>query len=99
MRVTILNQVYNVATTGDPEETIQTAHEVDELMSTIARRGGNLDSTRTAVLACLHLADKLRDSETKLNALRELADQRSRSLATLLHQLDAELEPSAPKAD
>jgi cell division protein ZapA len=99
VRVTILNQVYTVATTGDPEETIQTAHEVDELMSSIARRGGNLDSTRTAVLACLHLADKLRDSESKLNALRETADQRSRSLATLLHQLDAELAPSLPKAD
>ena len=99
VRVTILNQVYTVVTAGDPEETIQVAHAVDELMSSIARRGGNLDSTRTAVLACLHLADKLRDSETKLNALRESVDQRSRSLATLLHQLDAELEPSAPKAD
>jgi cell division protein ZapA len=99
VRVTILNQVYTVVTAGDPDETVQVAHEVDELMSSIARRGGNLDSTRTAVLACLHLADKLRHSEAKLNALRESADQRSRSLATLLHQLDAELATSAPKAD
>ncbi len=99
VRVTIFNQVYTVATAGDPEDTIQAAHEVDELMSSIARRGGNLDSTRTAVLACLHLADKLRDAETKLNALRESVDQRSRSLATLLQQLDAELTTTAPKPD
>src|SRR5208283_1532446 len=99
VRVTIFNQVYTVATAGDPEDTIQAAHEVDELMSSIARRGGNLDSTRTAVLACLHLADKLRDSETKLNALRESVDQRARSLATLLHQLDAELATTAPKTE
>jgi|SRR5271165_687592 len=99
VRVTIFNQVYSVATAGDPEDTIQAAQEVDELMSSIARRGGNLDSTRTAVLACLHLADKLRDSETKLSALRESVDQRSRSLASLLNQLDAELEPVTPKAE
>jgi cell division protein ZapA len=99
VRVTILNQVYTVATAGDPEETIQAAHDVDELMSSIARRGGNLDSTRTAVLACLHLADKLRDSETKLTALQESVDQRSRSLATLLHRLDAELAPAVPETD
>jgi len=98
VRVTIFNQIYTVATAGDPEDTIQAAHEVDELMSSIARRAGNLDSTRTAVLACLHLADRLRDSETKLNALRESIDQRSRSLATLLHQLDAELAPVAPES-
>jgi cell division protein ZapA len=99
VRVTIFNQVYTVATSGDPQETIEAAHEVDELMSSIARRAGNLDSTRTAVLACLHLADKLRDSESKLNSLRESVDQRSRSLASLLTQLDAELATAAPKAE
>src|SRR5664279_2494836 len=99
VRVTIFNQVYTVATSGDPQDTIEAAHEVDELMSSIARRAGNLDSTRTAVLACLHLADKLRDSESKLNSLKESVDQRSRSLASLLTQLDAELATSAPKTE
>ena len=63
VRVTIFNQTYSFSTSGDPEETVALAHEIDELMSNIARRAGNLDSARTAVLACLHLADRLRTAE------------------------------------
>ena len=39
------------------------ASSVDELMLTIASRAPNADSTHIAVLACLHLADKLRTLE------------------------------------
>jgi cell division protein ZapA len=98
VRVNIFNQVYSVATAGDPQDTIEAAHEVDELMSSIARRAGNLDSTRTAVLACLHLADKLRNAESKLDSLRESVAQRARSLDSLLNRLDAELSPSENSA-
>jgi cell division protein ZapA len=99
VRVTIFNQVYTVATASDPQDTVDAAHEVDELMSSIARRAGNLDSTRTAVLACLHLADKLRVAESKLQSLQEVSDQRTRSLASLLSQLDAELAPAGSKSE
>jgi len=60
------------------------AQEIDELMSNIARRAGNLDSARTAVLACLHLADRLRIAEKQLGALRHTVQDKSRDFALLL---------------
>ena len=87
VRVNIFNQAYTVVTSGDPNDTIQVAHEVDELMSSIARRAGNLDSTRTAVLACLHLADRLRTIENQFSALKESVDLKTRSITELLNQV------------
>ncbi len=84
VRVTIFNQTYALSTSGDPQETTALAHDVDELMSSIARRAGNLDSARTAVLACLHLADRLRTAEKQLGALRHSVDDKSRDFALLL---------------
>ncbi len=86
VRITIFNQSYIVSTAGDQQETEELAHEVDELMSSIARRAGNLDSTRTAVLACLHLADRLRTAERELGTLRESVIHKSRDFAMLLDQ-------------
>ena len=82
-----LTRRYTVVTSGDPNDTIQVAHEVDELMSQIARRAGNLDSTRTAVLACLHLADRLRTIENQFSALKESVDLKTRSITELLNQV------------
>jgi cell division protein ZapA len=87
VRVNIFNQPYTVVAAGDPNDTLDLAQEVDELMSQIARRAGNLDATRTAVLACLHLADKLRTMERQLSSLRESVDQRTRTIADLLDQV------------
>jgi cell division protein ZapA len=87
VRVNIFNQTYTVLTAGDAKETIEAAHEVDELMSQIARQAGNLDSARTAVLACLHLADKLRTAERQLRSLRESIDERTRTIAEILDQV------------
>ena len=84
VRVTIFNQTYALSTSGDPQETTALAHDVDELMSSIARRAGNLDSARTAVLACLHLADRLRTAEKQLGALRHSINDKSRDFALLL---------------
>jgi cell division protein ZapA len=86
VRVTIFNQTYTVATSGDPAETEQLAHEIDELMWSIARRAGNLDAARTAVLACMYLADRLRSAERELNALRESIDHKARDFVTLLDE-------------
>jgi cell division protein ZapA len=60
VKVTILNQSFTLLTTGNPSDMIELANQVDELMNSIARRSPNLDSTRVAVFACLHLADQLR---------------------------------------
>jgi cell division protein ZapA len=60
VKVNILNQSFTLLTTGNPQEMLDLANQVDELMNSIARRSPNLDSTRVAVFACLHLADQLR---------------------------------------
>ena len=86
VRVTIFNQTYSVATSGNPRETETLAHEIDELMSSIARRAGNLDATRTAVLACLHLADRLRNAERELDDLKVSVNHKTRDFAMLLDQ-------------
>ncbi len=90
VRVTIFNQSYTLSTAGDPAATERLAMEVDELMSSIARRAGNLDVTRTAVLACLHLADQLRAVEIELSGLRTSVDSRTRDFASLLDEVLAE---------
>ena len=75
VRVTVFNQVYNLSTTGDPADLEESARRVDELMASISR-GGNLDAGRIAVLAAMHLADQLRQSEQSnarlQKALRQL---------------------------
>lgn len=86
VRVTIFNQTYSVATSGDAHDTEALAQRVDELMSSIARRAGNLDATRTAVLACLHLADRLRVAECELSALKESIDHKTRDFVMLLDE-------------
>jgi cell division protein ZapA len=86
VRVIIFNQTYTLSTAGDPAETRELAQSVDDLMSSIARRAGNLDSARTAVLACLHLADRLRQVEKELDRLRDSVNHKSRDFAILLDE-------------
>jgi cell division protein ZapA len=74
VRVSIFNQNYTLTSSGNARDTESLAQEIDELMSSIARRAGNLDSTRTAVLACLHLADKLRTAEGELARLKNAVE-------------------------
>ena len=49
-------------------------------MLSIAAKAPNADSTRIAVLACLHLADKLRTLERDLSQLKERVDRKSRGV-------------------
>lgn len=84
VRVTILSQPYTLLATGDAREVVELAREVDELMLSIAGRQPNADSTRIAVLACLHLADRLRKMQQDLNALKERVDRKTEEFAGLL---------------
>ena len=56
---------------GDPREVEDLAHRVDELMASVAAATNSADSTRVAVLACFHLADKLRSAEQRLQAMEK----------------------------
>ena len=86
VRLSIFNQTYSLLVTGDPSDMENAAQEVDELMTTIAKAGNN-DSTRIAVLACLHLQDRLQMLERELDSLKHHVDDRTKHLSVLLDQL------------
>ncbi len=87
VRVTIFNQTYSlVASSEEPGRIEQLAQRVDDLMSSIAARAGNVDSTRTAVLACLHLADELDSIERRLNMLKDDVEVKARHFTILLDE-------------
>lgn len=87
VRVTILSRPYTLLASGDPRDVEEIAASVDELMLSIAARAPNADSTRIAVLACLHLADRLRVLERDLSQLKERVDRKSVEFAGMLEQL------------
>jgi cell division protein ZapA len=82
VRLTIYNQTFSLRVAGDPDQLLHAANEVDELMTAIAR-SGNMDSSRVAMLACLHLQDRIHVLERELERLRAI-EGRTRELATLL---------------
>jgi len=86
VRVTILGQSYTLRAQGDPAEVERLAQSVDELMHSIALKSPNSDSSRVAVLACLHLADRLSSLERDLGALKQRVDRKSEEFAGLLDQ-------------
>jgi cell division protein ZapA len=95
VRVTILSRPYTLLATGDPREVEEVAATVDELMLSIAAKKPNADSTTIAVLACLHLADKLRMLDRDLSELKARVDRKSVEFAGMLEQLlDSVGDPS-----
>ncbi|HTQ53533.1 MAG TPA: cell division protein ZapA [Bryobacteraceae bacterium] len=95
VRVTILSRPYTLLASGDPREVEQVAASVDELMLSIAGKAPNADSTRIAVLACLHLADKLRLAERELDELRQRKDSNSAEYAAMLERLISSVEEAS----
>ena len=87
VRVTILSRPYTLLATGDPREVEEVAASVNDLMLSIAAKAPSADSTRIAVLACLHLADKLRTLERDLDRLKRRVDSKSVEFAGMLEQL------------
>jgi cell division protein ZapA (FtsZ GTPase activity inhibitor) len=69
VRVTIYNQPYTLGVSGEPGEVEALAQTVDDLMSGIAQRAGNVDAMKVAVLACLELADRARGLEEAIASL------------------------------
>ncbi|MCC7176343.1 MAG: cell division protein ZapA [Bryobacterales bacterium] len=84
VRVTIYNQSYTLRAAGEPAGIEELAREIDGLMEDIASKSGDVDPARVAVLACLHLADRLRALEQELAQLRERVDRKSREFTLLL---------------
>ncbi|MGI8744539.1 MAG: cell division protein ZapA [Bryobacteraceae bacterium] len=84
VRVTIFNQSYSLVATGDSGQIEELAQTVDDLMTSISIRAGNLDAQRTAVLACIHLADQLRALQQDLEELRSRVDSKAKKFTLLL---------------
>jgi cell division protein ZapA len=82
VRVQIFNQSYTLLSDSDPAEVQAIAHEIDELMGSISSQTSSADSTRIAVLACFHLADKLRAAEKQLHEMEHQSDR----IAVLLEE-------------
>ncbi|HLK47489.1 MAG TPA: cell division protein ZapA [Bryobacteraceae bacterium] len=87
VRVTILSRPYTLLASGDSREVEEVAASVNDLMLSIAAKVPNADSTRIAVLACLHLADKLRTMERDLHSLKERVERKSEEFAGMLEQV------------
>jgi cell division protein ZapA len=86
VRVTIYNQPYTLAVSGESNEVEELAPSVDQLMTDIAQRAGNVDGSSVAVLACLHLADRLRGMEQELSDFQGQVREKSRQFSILLDQ-------------
>jgi cell division protein ZapA len=86
VRVTIFNQNYSLVASEEPGRIEHLAQRVDDLMSSIAVRAGNIDATRAAVLACLHLADELESAERRLATFQDNVDHKARHFTLLLDQ-------------
>lgn len=94
VRVTIFNQSYSLVASGEePGRVEELAQRVDDLMQSIAAKAGNIDSTRIAVLACIHLADQLQTVEDDLANLRDNVSSKARQFSVLLDEVMAERDP------
>lgn len=92
VRVVIFQQPYTLRAAGEPGETEKLAEAVDALMHQIATRGAGNDASRVAVLASLHLADKVRTLEKELDALRDRLRSLDSRLSTVIEADDTEGE-------
>lgn len=92
VRVTILNRQYTLRAAGDPADIERTAAQLDDLMLAIAAKAPNADSTHIAVLACLHVADKLTTLERELDSLRRSVNQQSEKCRGMIEELIASAE-------
>lgn len=86
VRVTIFGQTYTIMAPGDPREVERAAARVDDLMHTISAKSPAAETSRVAVLACLHLADRLETLEHDLSQLRSRVDSKTEEFSLLLEQ-------------
>ena len=87
VRVTIFNQPYALIASDEPGAVEELAHSVDELMHEVAARAGNVDTARTAVLTCLHLADQKRNLEREIEQLKQRVEAKARQFSIRLDEV------------
>jgi cell division protein ZapA len=88
VRVTIFQQPYTLRVTGEPGETEALAQAVDTIMNQIATRTSGAEPSRIAVLACLHLADRIRHLEREIESRQERAAKMEKRLEAAIRDID-----------
>ena len=86
VQVTIFRQTYTLRALDDEGDVQELADSVDQLMNAIAARSSSSDPLRVAVLASLHLADRLRTLERELNELKKRVGEKSEQFRLLLDE-------------
>jgi cell division protein ZapA (FtsZ GTPase activity inhibitor) len=91
VRVEIFNQIYAIrAQDGDVERTQALATKVDKHMREIAQQLATADSLKVAILAALHIAAELNQSNIRFEELnRDLAARSSECVEVLDQVLKA----------
>ncbi len=87
VRVTIYNQPYTLLASDEAGEVEALAHTVDQLMTDIAQRAGNVNANQVAVLACLHMAERLRSIEREHAGLKERVGVKAKQFSLLLDKV------------
>ncbi len=87
IQVTIFHQPYTLRVPAGERDVIELADSLDQLMAAVASRSGVSDPLRVAVLASLHLADRLRSLEHELTSLRQRVDAKSEEFGALLEKI------------
>ena len=87
VRVTIYNQPYTLLASDEAGEVETLANTVDQLMTDIAQRAGNVNANQVAVLACLHMAERLRSIEREHAGLKERVDEKAKQFSILLDRV------------
>ena len=82
VRVTILNEDYNIRSDASAEHTRAVAEYVDRAIRQVMSSGLVVESSRAAILAALQIAGELFE-------MRENSDQLSRSIRTLSEETRA----------
>jgi cell division protein ZapA len=86
IQVTIFHQNYTLRTSGNERDVQEIADSVDQLMTAIGSKSPNADPLRVAVLACMHLADRLRALENDLQDWKRRVDAKSEQFRAQLEQ-------------
>jgi cell division protein ZapA len=92
VRVTILNEDYNIRSDTTAEHTRAVAQYVDNAIRHVMSSGMVVESNKAAILAALQIAGELFES-------REHANQISRSIRSLSEETRALLDEGALRAD
>jgi cell division protein ZapA len=82
VRVTILNEDYNIRSDASVEHTRNVAHYVDRAIRQVMASGTVVETNKAAILAALQIAGELFEA-------RENADQLSRSMRSLSEETRA----------